>query len=187
MSNRLGYTSQLLEFPLIDNKKNSLWQQHSVHGQKVDVAVIKLDLVSELNPYPINEMPSVDMQVDIGMDVFVLGFPIKTFTGVFPIWTRGTIATEYDIYVDGMPKFLIDTATQKGMSGSPVILRESNYTDSTDGQNKLSIPPAKRFLGVYSGRYGSNDSISAQIGIVWRKEVIDEIIDAGVLGTYEIR
>ncbi len=42
---------------------------------------------------------------------------------------------------------------------------------------------ARQFLGIYTGRYTdeittdlSNDIFNAQLGIIWRKSVIEEII-----------
>jgi hypothetical protein len=40
----------------------------------------------------------------------------------------------------------------------------------------------RRFLGVYSGRVG-DDSFKAQLGIVWKPSVIEEIIQAAMVGT----
>ena len=42
--------------------------------------------------------------------------------------------------------------------------------------------------GVYSGRYGvAQDEMAAQLGRVWHRQVVDEIISAGVCGSYELR
>lgn len=174
-------------FPLYDKDGTALWWEHPTYGRKVDIAVLKISIPPEFRVYPLNELPSANIRVDIGMDVFILGFPIRTFTGIFPIWKRGSIASEYDILVDGIPKLLIDTATQKGMSGSPVILIERRpYTDSVDGQTKFTTPYASKFLGIYSGRHGSDNIAEAQLGIVWRKELIDIIIALKTPGKPEI-
>jgi hypothetical protein len=39
----------------------------------------------------------------------------------------------------------------------------------------------RNFIGVYSGRIGKDES-KAQLGIVWKARVIDEIISGGVRG-----
>jgi hypothetical protein len=39
----------------------------------------------------------------------------------------------------------------------------------------------KRFIGVYSGRVG-DDTFQAQLGVVWKYDVIDEIIKSSTLG-----
>ncbi|MFH4113730.1 hypothetical protein WAI92_21810, partial [Acinetobacter baumannii] len=63
-------------------------------------------------------------------DAFILGYPLKlTGGGNFPIWKRGTIATEYIVNLDYLPKYYIDTATTKsGMSGSPVFIQSTGIT-----------------------------------------------------------
>ena len=37
------------------------------------------------------------------------------------------------------------------------------------------------FLGVYSGRIGADD-LKAQLGVVWKAHVVEEIVVAGVQG-----
>lgn len=38
----------------------------------------------------------------------------------------------------------------------------------------------RTFVGVYSGRLGAKDEFQAQLGIVWKKQVIEEIIEGQV-------
>jgi len=193
LKDKLGTWSSLLSYKLYSEDHTAIWLQHPIHGQKIDVAVMKIQIPEELTVYAINEMPLADnMRIEIGMDVFVLGFPIKFFTDIFPIWKKATIATEHAFDVDRLPKFLIDTATQKGMSGSPVILRERSAYRSEEG-DMIMGGGATRFLGVYSGRYQDNSEeddeiklLKAQLGMVWKKIVIDEIIDAKVPGSFVI-
>ncbi|OYV31971.1 MAG: hypothetical protein B7Z81_13455 [Acidocella sp. 20-61-6] len=125
------------------------------------------------------------MSILIGSDIFILGFPLGfAITGLLPVWKRGSVATEIDFDVNGLPSFIIDTATREGMSGSPVIARQfGGYTD-TNHNVIMGSGPANKFLGVYSGRYvGGIDE--AHLGIVWKAAVIDEIIDAPALGSFK--
>jgi len=39
------------------------------------------------------------------------------------------------------------------------------------------IGEIQNFVGIYSGRILGKTELEAQLGIVWKKEVIDEIID----------
>lgn len=188
INDQLGSWSESYMFPLYSDEQKPLWLQHSKYGQDVDIAVFKIIIPQDFTVHPINEInTSEHMRIEIGMDVFVLGFPIRLFTGIFPAWKRGTIATEPAFSVDEMPKFLIDTATQQGMSGAPVILRARGPYLDLEGQMKISTPPATKFLGIYSGRYTSDKLDEVQLGIVWRKELIDEIINDGVPGHFELR
>ena len=70
----------------------------------------------------------------------------------------------------------MDTVSRPGMSGAPVIQRSwgnhllPNNAMVTDGRNRT------KFLGVYSGRVSTDHPHEAQIGLVWDKSYIDEII-----------
>lgn len=175
------FTRDSIRFELYDENRAPLWIQHP-SGQKIDVAAIKITVPERdlpLTTYPINKMSSTpEMKIQIGGDVFVLGFPFKDpLMGILPVWKRGTIASEYDLPVNrDLPCFLIDSATREGMSGSPVILRSYGSYDTEDGGFIIGGGYYTRFLGVYSGRYGGDDLEKIQIGIVWKKEVIEEII-----------
>jgi hypothetical protein len=90
--------------------------------------------------------------------------------------------------LDDLPKLLIDTATRRGMSGSPVVARRSGIIHPR-GENlgatgispNTIIGQADTFLGVYSGRLG-NDEMGIQVGIVWKASVIEEIISGNLRG-----
>jgi hypothetical protein len=51
----------------------------------------------------------------------------------------------------------------------------------------MGAGPFSRFVGVYSGRFKGADELEAQLGRVWHRTVIDEIIAGGVRGSYELR
>ena len=134
----------------------------------------------ELNLEKIVLMPS--------LDVFVLGFPRGMSGGAnFPVWKRGSIASEPDLDIDDLPKIFIDTATREGMSGAPVFVIQRGYWRK-EGKDRFGnfqevsgIGEGRRFIGVYSGRVG-NDALSAQLGVVWKHNVIDEIIKSSTIG-----
>jgi hypothetical protein len=73
---------------------------------------------------------------------------------------------------------LIDTATRPGMSGSPVIWRGAQYFDEANNTWVHTTGNVSRFLGIYSGRVAAKDTIEAQLGLVWRASLIEEIIAA---------
>jgi hypothetical protein len=59
--------------------------------------------------------------------------------------------------------------------------------EKTGGTVVLSgSEPVIRFIGVYSGRLGGDDEFAAQLGRVWKRQLIDEVIDEGVPGAFEI-
>jgi hypothetical protein len=125
----------------------------------------------------------------IGMDAFILGFPKGiAHQQLLPIWKRGSIATEPEIpREDDLPVFLVDTATREGMSGAPVLLRSFSGYGKADGSSVLGTGPFTRFIGIYSGRFGADDELAVQLGRVWHRSVIDELLANGVPGSYELR
>lgn len=67
------------------------------------------------------------------------------------------------------------------MSGSPVIFRYRGfYKNNPEAQEMADgdwFGEGDMFAGVYSGRLGAS-TVEAQLGIVWKAHLIDEIIDA---------
>lgn len=175
---------------LYDENGDPAWLEHPVHGKAVDVIALEVCLDDESIHTPaLNDHDAlVDFAPGLGDDVFVMGFPhgLSGAEGL-AIWKRGSIATLPERDIDGLPKLLIDTATRKGMSGSPVLVRRSGLirqrgvkSDAPLADSDI-IGTAEGFLGVYSGRVG-DDELGVQLGLVWRAEVIDEIIRGGVRG-----
>jgi hypothetical protein len=102
----------------------------------------------------------------------------------------GAIASEPEFDVDEKPAMYIDCRTNRGSSGSPVFMvaigtntpldgdpiggAASMTTRTTSGQMSASFPmPVHRFIGIYSGRVNEN----ADIGYLWREEVIRAICE----------
>jgi hypothetical protein len=187
------YDAYFLLYDDIDDSTDDLptkpvWYEHPKHGHKIDVVVTPIDLPQEVAICPAND-PKLNLSAVLlrpSLDVFVLGFPKGMSGGAkFPVWKRGSIASEPEIDVDDLPKILIDTATREGMSGSPVYLCQIGYYQSEEkydtGGYKRCVGEGRRFLGVYSGRVG-DDNFQAQLGIVWKSSVIEEIIQAAQIG-----
>jgi hypothetical protein len=159
-----------------------IWFEHSTR-QNVDVVAIELsppDLGESAN-IPINEVApqALSLQTAAGMDCFVLGYPEGMIgPGHTPIWKRGSIASEPQYNYRDKPGFLIDTATRNGMSGSPVVARHSGILKQSPepgiGPSDL-IGTMTKFIGIYSGRIG-DDPMQVQLGMVWRGDVLDDIL-----------
>ncbi len=126
----------------------------------------------------------------MGSDAFVLGFPVRMYGGEYlPLWKRASVASEPQADVDGLPKTLIDTATRRGMSGSPVfgqvsglIFPEGVKQTDPDWFGKTYFGLGNRLIGVYSGAYG-REPFEAQLGVVWKESAIQQTIRGGKLGT----
>jgi Trypsin-like peptidase domain len=179
---RVGqYERESIDVPIRDEDDQPLWFIHSAQEVRaIDVVAVPLDyegLKTRVTLLPVNELAPGKIAIMIGMDVFILGYPFGSKPPAFPVWKRGSIASEPDLVRLSTGYYLVDTASRPGMSGSPVILRswsnhilESNMWTTSNDQR-----PIDRIIGVYSGRLKPED---ARIGIVGHVEYIDEIIDA---------
>jgi S1-C subfamily serine protease len=162
---------------LRDTDGKPLWLVHP-NGSRVDVVVLPIDLSSPTAPVelsPINSYTSKPLRIQIGMEVFILGYPFGMDSPGFPVWKRGTIASEPDLVHMTTGYYLVDTASRPGMSGAPVILR-SWSNDYVEGSVRAFMDtPATNLIGIYSGRlYAAPDEV--QIGMVWHQSYIGEII-----------
>jgi len=82
------------------------------------------------------------------------------------------VASEPELDFEGLPRFLIDSRTKGGMSGSLVIARrQGSY--SRQGGGTVMGGQATRFLGVYSGRMRAD----LDLGIVWKKDDVVKVIE----------
>jgi hypothetical protein len=153
-----------------------LWMVHPNHGNKVDVVALPLDPLPNVEEYPVNDLPSDDLAIMVGMDVFVLGYPFGLGPSGFPVWKRGSLASEPNLSPDAQLQMFVDTASRPGMSGSPVIRRSWVGHMMQGGNVSLGAATATKFVGVYSGRLVSTDPIDAQIGLVWPGSLIPEIV-----------
>jgi len=172
------------------------WYVHPKHRYKVDVVAIPIDdtknVPESVKLFPINKIEfDLEFEIEIADEVFILGYPFDLTGGKdLPIWKRGSISTEPMIDIDDLPKLLVDTATRSGMSGSPVIMFRRGFHSIHEG-NKLEgdeiFGMIKRFVGVYSGRIGTEDNFMAQLGIVWKDHVIEEILVGQMVGDIDFQ
>ena len=194
---------------LYDNNHRAIWLQHA-KGQQYDLAAIPVLYCTEGSDWsrispaakivdPSNSFfnwnsssdQSLNAVIQPGMDLSIVGHPngIAKQEGL-PIWKRASIASEPELEADGLPIILVDTATRGGMSGSPVYQvflgsvpdKNGGVTFYTGGGGLLC-----EFVGVYSGRYGAEDELAAQIGRVWKKSALDEMLANPVSGSYELK
>ena len=153
-----------------------LWLVHPVHGNKIDVVAIPLVDLPDVDMHPINLMENTELRLQVGMDVFVLGFPFGIAAGGFPIWKRGSFASEPELSPQAQLHLFVDTASRPGMSGSPVIRRSWGTHLLANGDISMGAGTATKFVGVYSGRTASQDPLDAQLGLAWPASVVPEII-----------
>jgi hypothetical protein len=155
-----------------------------VHPTKrVDVAILPIPSGAErpsITLYPLNILANSRLRIEIGMEVFILGYPFEIRRPAYPVWKRGSIASEPDLARLTENYILVDTASRPGMSGSPVVRRSWTNHMVEPGVVAVSEQPMDRFIGVYSGRLPTDQPHEAQIGLVWDGSFIDEIISGGV-------
>jgi hypothetical protein len=135
--------------------------------------------------------PSAENRLHEGDDLFVLGYPLGiSDSRMAPIWKRATVASDPQSGWNGQPCFLIDCASRQGMSGAPVILYSRHGDVREGGMRYIGSGPVAALCGIYVGRLapseakGSDALFEAQLGTVWKTEVIDQIIDAGKRGPH---
>lgn len=114
-------------------------------------------------------------------EIFIIGYPkgITDYT-MQPIWKRATIATSPHLGWEQQEQFLVDCASKQGMSGAPAIYYNRDGKINTGNIYYKGSQPISILHGIYVGRVGSTSEFEAQIGKVWKRKVIDEIIDAKI-------
>jgi hypothetical protein len=151
-----------------DQEDRPCWLTHPSRGRGVDVVAIPY--VSDTSPifalHPITNYIASQLTIGIAMDVFVLGYPFGPEPPGYPIWKRGSVASEPDLARIGTGYHLIDTASLPGMSGSPVIRRIWNQRVDGDRVVPAPTPLRTEFLGVYSGRRRIRGCRDSQLGLV---------------------
>lgn len=171
-----------MTFDLYDQDGRPLWQVHPQFGNKIDVVALPVEVpAAEL--HPINHVHTVPARTPVGTDVFVLGFPFGLGAAGFPIWKRASIASEPEATAAEHHYILVDTASREGMSGAPVIMRTLNAWTNETGATILGSGVATVFVGVYSGRLAVADALDAQLGIVWPKHYVEEVVAGGIRDT----
>lgn len=166
---------------LYDPSGDPLWREHPVHRHAVDVVALKLTQLDDLDVYvhdPWASSPGVAIGVASGLSI--VGFPFGiTGGGGLGVWVQGTIATEPSLDFDGMPKFLIDSRTRPGQSGSPVLAYHAGgAVPMQDGSTAVLGGPVEQFVGVYSGRI----SDKSDLGFVWKATALCDIVESGGAG-----
>jgi hypothetical protein len=195
-----------LTIDLFDNG-NPIWLDENNSNEQNDYAVISLRrFVPELgtkavslrsilggrvvvrpgkatNPVHIDNVRSA--YPSIGAEVFVLGYPKGIASGgVFPIWKRGSVASEPQdtVELDGVDYknvFYIDALTKAGMSGAPVVClpRRGDHFYTEDG-GRITIEKTEPYLvGVYAGREGiTQEEYELSVGRVWKIGAIERLL-----------
>ena len=148
------------------------WLQTNGTHPTTDVAIFAIprDLVENLEVYTYKWYKGQGEPLTITDNLFVIGYPksVGDYISTSPIWTRGTVASEP--HLDPVDRFIIDSRTRAGQSGSPVIsYRPSSFITSAGPAG--AIEELAVLQGVYSGRTEEE----SDLGFVWNMEVVERI------------
>jgi hypothetical protein len=169
----------LVEEKLYDEHKVKLWREHpnigTAPGSSIDVVALPLTHTAGVGFLPLDlETRKADLRIGPGDTVTIVGFPFGLAQAAgLAIWKTGTIASDTIVNYDGKAKFLIDTTSRPGMSGSPVYARRVGSYQSTSGQMMFGSGSITKFLGVFA-----EESQAAEIGVVWKADVVQSLYDS---------
>lgn len=172
----------------IDLTKEYLSEGSLIDGKKINISTIlknqtSLGLSTDIVHIQDLELRYKDIEdysdyLYASEDIFIVGYPkgITDYTGQ-PIWKRATVASNPHLGWDGQEQFLVDCASKQGMSGAPAFFYNLKGAIMLGNTQLRTSSPITIFHGIYVGRIGGTSEFEAQIGRVWKKKVIEEIID----------
>ena len=161
---------------LIDHKNPDApaWTEHPTLGAKADIVAVPVKEMTNI----VGETNSVSLKNDwhrwdVGSELHVIGYPYGLMGGPFPIWSKGSIASEPDVDFSGLPVVLIDCRSRPGQSGSPVFAHfRAGAVVEHGGQTWQAKKPMNYFVGVYSGRLRAD----SDLGLVWKRSCVEELV-----------
>lgn len=187
VSSKTAGISAKIIIPLYSQERAE-WFIHPLGSRAVDIAILLLPEIDSAvsDAKPLSDLPTSDMQVSVGSDIFIIGYPRGLNRHGLPIWKRGSLAIDPTAAVDfdDHRTLLVDSATREGLSGGPVIMRSTGSFRRIDGTTMMDGKIHTMLVGLYSGRVGSADAFEAQVGIVWPLRYIQEATTKGVRDTF---
>jgi hypothetical protein len=105
------FEKQPVEINIRDDDDRPMWLIHAARGWGVDVVAIELPYTGNeptINLHPINMLSSTALLLKISLEVFILGYPFGPEPPGFPVWKRGSIASEPDLARIGSGYLLVD-------------------------------------------------------------------------------
>lgn len=165
-----------LDISLLNNDKPT-WYEHPSLKDSADMVAFAVDTndLIDVSPSYDLDISEADIAIKPGARLNIIGFPFaKKTMNNFGVWITGFLASDFDIDIEGKPQFYIDARTRKGQSGSPVVFYRQGENVKLNNGNTAIAWSGHQLLGIYSGRI-SDDS---DIGIVWKKQAICELLDS---------
>ena len=155
------------------------WLEHK--DLEFDIACLKLP---DIGSRPINSANLHDMALGVADELFVLGFPggWNATTANTPFWRHATCASDpgVGIRIRGtqptLDAFYIDSSSDSGMSGAPVLL--FRYVIEQSG-GTFTFARRRQFVGVFSSTLDKSDNSIRDLGVVWKPRTIEHVIENG--------
>lgn len=140
-----------------------------------------IECIQNAEPTSQQERALLESNLEVSEDLFILGYP-KGIIDIYgqPLWKRATVATEPHLGWNRQKQFLVDCASREGMSGAPVLFHSKSGVVSSAGSLTIGDGPLSLFHGIYVGRIGNVSDFEAQVGTVWQRSVVDEIIESKI-------
>lgn len=155
----------------------ALWRQGQDSGGEIDVAVLEIEraaLPADAILYAFTPEHLVHDfgTVPVDATLFIAGFPLgfQDVLHQLPVLRRAAIASPFGIRFQGQGMFLTDGRAHRGISGAPVVMRDSSPSADT-----AALP--WRLLGVHSSRMdmGNRDqSLDESLGLnaAWYADIL---------------
>jgi hypothetical protein len=164
------------------NKIKPLWRNpNPPEADAVAIPIDRNDLAIHNIVYisfASNNMLPKDILLDVGEDVFIMGYPLGIYDEVhnLPVIRGGTTSSAYPIPWNGRPYFLVDSNLEEGTSGSPVLTKFKGTWRRTDGR-LLNLEPAIFLLGINSSTFPTRGRQERPVGLnaIYFAQVIDEM------------
>lgn len=115
-----SFEKQRWDIKIRDGDDRPLWLVHP--SRRVDIAVLPIPFRPEeliIALYPLNILANAALRIEIGMEVFILGYPFKISPPAYPVWKRGSIASEPELARLTTDYMLVDTASVRACPGRP--------------------------------------------------------------------
>lgn len=169
-----NWTPQI--YPLYDGDGVPLWREHPALGAEADFVALPIEVQNDIVCYELSTaQPEQQLLIQPSDPVSIIGFPFgKSAGGLFGIWVAGFMASEPDVNYQNLPLFLVDCRARPGQSGSPVIALRKGNVSFKSGDVHMGQVSCVEMLGIYSGRI----SEESDLGIVWKREAIDELVSS---------
>lgn len=191
-----------IKYPLFTSRNDSVWILSRKY-ENADVAVIPIGLnLKMLEGITLSVISDNYIDKDIEKypttQVTIIGYPYHFFDlyNYLPIYKTGHIASEPDYDFQNSPIFLVDVSNYPGMSGSPVFIinkgtwkpksmegivrgyiRELLGVFSSNIEIVKQLPVSKIYSNPIYDSLGVVIKESLELGVVWKSNVISDIID----------